>query len=65
MRKELKKAIIEWLFDNPKEFCRVIKCMQAFRPYIFDGNGSYLIGGEEVAEFITQADELINNKFNL
>ena len=57
--KELKQAIINWLFENEKEFTRLRCCTNAFRAYIFDEKGNYLIGGKEVAEFIEKADKLL------
>lgn len=57
--KELKQAIINWLFENETEFNRLRSCTNAFRAYIYDENGNYLIGGKEVAEFIEKADKLL------
>lgn len=57
--KELKQAVIKWLFENDKAFNRLQCCMDAFKAYIYDGNGNYLIGGREVAEFIGSADKLL------
>lgn len=57
--KELKQAIIGWLFEHENEWQRVNECNKAFRPYIFDEKGSYLIGGKEVSEFISNADKLL------
>lgn len=60
MKKELKKAIIDWLFENENEWQRRTACNKEFKPYIFHPTtGDYLIGGFEVSEFITKADELI------
>lgn len=56
---ELKKAIMLWLFDNSKEFQIHSACTKQFRPYIFDSNGQYLIGGEDVSKFIEDAIKLI------
>ena len=56
---ELKKAIIDWLFDNPNAWQRVLACIDYFRPYIYNSEGNYLIGGEEVSDFISSADKLI------
>lgn len=57
--KELKQAIINWLFDHANEWQRVNECTKAFRAYIYDEKGGYLIGGKEVAEFISNADKLL------
>ena len=56
---ELKKAIIDWLFNNKNEWQRVNACTEYFRPYIYNGDGNYLIGGKEVSDFITEANKLI------
>lgn len=56
---ELKKVIIDWLFNNKDKWQRTTACREHFRPYIYDSEGNYLIGGEEVSEFITNADKLI------
>ena len=56
---ELKKAIIDWLFANKNAWQRTNACREYFRPYIYNADGNYLIGGEEVSDFITEADKLI------
>ena len=62
MYKELKAAILKWLLENENQWQRVNACKKAFREYIYDKNGNYLIGGETVAEFIKAADRLIYSK---
>jgi len=52
MRTELKKQIILWILNNVNEFQIVNQCVQAFREYIYNSKGEYLIGGEDVKEFI-------------
>ena len=59
MKKELKKAIIDFIFDNEKEFQLHNATIEKFRPYIYDANGNYLIGGEDVANFISKAIKLL------
>ncbi len=59
MYKELKKAICEWLIDHENEWQRVNACREAFRPYIYNAEGNYLIGGEIVSNFVSAADKLI------
>lgn len=59
MYKELKAAILNWLLENETQWQRVNACKEAFREYIYNKGGNYLIGGETVAEFIEQADKLI------
>lgn len=61
MRKELKQAIITFIFENLKEFNLNNRTTEVFRAYIYDGNGNYLIGGKEVIEFIGEAIKLITN----
>lgn len=56
---ELKKAIIDWLIENKNQWQRVTSCAEYFRPYIFNSDGNYLIGGENVYTFIEEADRLI------
>lgn len=55
----LKKVIVDWLADHETEWQRVNACHDAFRRYIFDEDGEYIIGGKEVSEFISKADELL------
>ena len=57
--KELKKEIVNWLFANENVFNRYNCCVNAFRAYIYDANGNYLIGGQETAEFIEKAEKLL------
>lgn len=59
---ELEKAIIDWLFNNENAWNRTNACTQYFRPYIYNADGNYLIGGEEVSDFIDAADKLIYGK---
>ena len=60
MRKELKQAIINYIFENEKEFQLTNSVKTKFRAYIYDADGNYLIGGKEVAEFIDKAIKLID-----
>ena len=53
---ELRKQIVNWLFDNQNAFNRSNACREHFRAYIYDGDGNYLIGGEDVADYITAMD---------
>ena len=59
MHKELKKEIIKWLLENENKWQRLNSCTKEFRNYIYDNEGNYLIGGEEVSDFIDKADDLI------
>jgi len=60
MNTELKKAIINFMFDNSKDFQLTNNTIKEFRLYIYDDKGNYLIGGENVSNFIKQAEKLIN-----
>lgn len=62
MYKELKKVIFEWLLENEDEWQRINACHKEFRPYIYDSDGNYLIGGEIVSKFIHDADKLLYSK---
>ena len=59
MYKELKAEILKWLLEHEKEWQRVNACIEEFRPYIYNADGNYLIGGQMVSEFITEADKLL------
>ena len=59
MHKDLKKAIVLWLIDNENRWQRVNSCTSEFKNYIFNDEGNYLIGGKEVSEFISKADDLL------
>jgi hypothetical protein len=59
MKKELKQAIVNFIFEHDKEFQINNATTQKFRPYIYDADGEYLIGGKEVSEFITEVIKLI------
>ena len=59
MNKELKRAIVIWLLDNENKWQRVNACIEEFRPYIYNSHGNYLIGGNEIADFISKADKLL------
>lgn len=61
MHKELKKEIIKWLLENGNEWQRLNSCKEEFRNYIYDDEGSFLIGGEDVSDFIRKANNLIYN----
>lgn len=59
MNRELKKAILDWLYEHPDAWQRTNACREAFRPYLYDYNGNWLIGAEEIDEFISKAAKLI------
>ena len=59
MYMELKKAIIDWLIENKNKWQRVTACHEAFRQYIYNNEGNYIIGGKVVSDFISAADDLL------
>ena len=59
MNLELKKAIVNFIFDNSNEFQIINATKNNFRLYIYNDQGNYLIGGQEVAEFISEAIKLL------
>lgn len=61
MKTELKKAIVNFIFENEKNFQLHNATVSEFRPYIYDTEGHYLIGGEEVANFIRESIKLLTN----
>ena len=54
---ELRKAIVIWLFDHESTFNRCNACRENFKNYIYDANGQYVFGGEDVSKYITEMDE--------
>ncbi len=52
MNKQLKDKIIEEVQHNAKVYQLVNSITNKFKAYIYDTQGNYLIGGEEVANFI-------------
>lgn len=61
MNKELKKVIINYIFDNEKQFNLTNATIEKFRPYIYDSTGNYLIGGADVSQFIEHSIKLFIN----
>jgi len=59
MNQELKKAIVNYMFDNANQFQLVNSTIQEFRQYIYTPEGAYIIGGKEVREFISLVDKQI------
>ena len=59
IHKELKAEILKWLLEHENIFNRVNACIEEFKPYIYKADGNYLIGGQAVSEFITEADKLL------
>lgn len=59
MNTELKKAIVNFMFENEKVFQLVNNTTQEFRQYIFDPKGEYIFGGKEVMDFILMCEKLV------
>ena len=53
---ELRRAIVNWLFDNENVFCRSNACSKNFKQYIYDDNGNYIIGGKDIQDYISTMD---------
>ena len=61
MRKELKAAIVAYILDNLTNFQLTNDVTDKFRAYIYDSKGEYLIGGEDVRNFIKDAIKLLTD----
>ncbi len=59
MRKELKKAIIDFMFENSNEFQLINATIKQFSQYIYTEKGEFCIGGEEVSNFIAACYDLV------
>jgi hypothetical protein len=59
MNIELKKAIVNFIFENSKEFQIINATVNNFKLYIYDDKGNFLIGGKEISEFISNAIKLL------
>jgi len=62
MKKELKQAIVNFIFENEKAHQLPNNTTDKFRAYIYDSTGNYLIGGEDVYKFIQSAIDLLTNR---
>ena len=60
MNIELKKEIITYILENIDEFQLVNATIENFREYIYNPEGNYLMGGQEVSEFIRDACKLLS-----
>lgn len=56
---ELKKAIIDWVFENIGVFQINNAARKEFREYIYNKDGDYLLGGQKVSEFIDETIKLV------
>lgn len=61
VHKELKKAIVNFILDNGRDFQLPNATTEHFREYIYNKKGDYLIGGEDVAKFIREAIALLTD----
>jgi len=60
---ELKKQIIDYIFENKDNFQLTNDTINNFSRYVYDEKGDYLIGGDLIVKFIKKAiDLIINNK---
>lgn len=59
MNTELKKEIVNFIFDNSNEFQIINYTVNEFKLYIYNNEGNFLIGGKEVSEFISEAIKLL------
>lgn len=59
MNLELKKAIVNFMLENSKEFQLLNTTKEIFRQYIYTAEGNFCIGGQEVSEFINNFYKLI------
>lgn len=57
----LKKSIILYILENINEFQLVNATIENFREYIYDDKGNYLMGGQEISDFIRDACKLLTN----
>ena len=61
MNKELKKAIVNYMFDNATEFQLINATQERFRQYIYTEKGDYCYGGQLVVDFVSDVNKLVNN----
>jgi len=59
MKKELKRAIVNFILDNEKEFQITNYTTNHFKNYIYDDKGEHLIGGQDVYNFIKEEIKLL------
>lgn len=59
MRMELKEVITKYIIENINDFQIVNNTINHFREYIYNSEGNYLIGGQEVANFIKNMIDIL------
>lgn len=62
MQTQLKDAIIKHVQEHQGDFQLVNNTIYNFYNYIYDKRGNYLIGGEKVAQFISEFIKLYTNE---
>jgi len=62
MRIELKKAIIDFMFENINYFGLTNHTVDKFRQYVYTPEGEHCFGGKEVYDFICQSEKLIKSE---
>lgn len=60
MQYSLMKRIFNYVVDNRNDFQVLNAAVSEFRAYIFDDQGEYLIGGEQVHTFIQDSLTLMH-----
>jgi len=55
----LKRVILDYIFDNKDVWGLTNHTVNEFRQYIYDDKGEFIIGGEQVYNFIKQAEKLV------
>lgn len=59
MQYSLMKNIFNHVIEHRNNFQIINNATAHFKAYIYDDQGNYLIGGEQVAEFIKDSVELM------
>lgn len=59
MESELKRAIIDFMFENQHESQLLNVTGKEFYQYIYTPDGDHCIGGKKVSEFINAIEKLI------
>ena len=59
MKKLLKQEIVNYILENENDFQLTNNTSAQFREYIYTSKGDYLIGGEDVMNFIREAIKLL------
>lgn len=57
--KDIAQEIFNWLLENQFTNERVNACHEQFSRYIYDSSGNYAAGGQDISDFIIEADRLV------